>query len=508
MRGVSNSEFEFKLELTPQQLARLASHPALANLATGQPAISTVRSIYFDTPDHRLRAQGISLRLRSIGDKWVQAVQATNGPATGVDDVDAEVEHPEPSIGQIKDTRLRRVIQKAVSTSTLEPQFETIVTRTIHKLHSERGHLELALEDGVVRAGNAEGKLCEAELELKEGSPEYLLETASALFSQEAVKPSETSAAERGYDLLLGRRDKTVAPLKAKIPVLEGGETCAQALLLFAEAAAEQIVRNRRALLETDDPESAHQLRIGLRRLRSAIRAFRTLSESPAAREIERLARELGRSVGPLRNADVFIDGVLAPLAGTKKGEPGFAQLRTALEAHRAAMREQVRIVLISDQWTRLQIHLALWPKTIAGDKALQTPVRAYATKSLTKHWKKVSKRAVEIDDLTTEGRHDMRKVLKGFRYTCEFFGSLYPPRKVGPFIKDLKRLQDVFGYLNDVATAGELNRICHERCSNSLEAQRAVGFVLGWHEARATAAWDHVLEAWDQLEGRKPFWK
>ena len=65
-----------------------------------------------------------------------------------------------------------------------------------------------------------------------------------------------------------------------------------------------------------------------------------------------------------------------------------------------------------------------------------------------------------------------------------------------------------MFGYLNDVATAGELNRICHERCSNCLEAQRAVGFVLGWHEARATAAWNHVLEAWGQLESRKPFWK
>jgi inorganic triphosphatase YgiF len=508
MRSVSNPEFEFKLELTPQQMARLASHPALANLATGQPTVSTVRSIYFDTPDHRLRAQGISLRLRSIGDKWVQAVQSSNGRGSGTGDSNAEIDHPEPSIGQIKDGKLRRMIRKAVSTSTLEPQFETIVTRTIHNLHSEKGHLELALEDGVVRAGNAEGKLCEAELGLKEGPPDCLLETASALFAQEAVKPSQTSEVERGYDLLLGRRDKTVTPLKAQIPVLRGDETCAQALFLFTDAAAEQIVRNRRALLETDDPESAHQLRIGLRRLRSAIRAFRALGDSPAACEMELLARTLGRSVGPLRNADVFIDGVLAPVAGTKKGEPGFAKLRSALEAHRAAMREQVRVVLNGEQWTKLQIHLALWPRTIWTDRSLQVPVRAFATKTLTKTWKKVAKRAVEIDDLTIEGRHDMRKVLKGFRYTCEFFGSLYPPRKVGPFIKDLKRLQDVFGYLNDVATAGELNGICHERCRKSLAAQRAVGFVLGWHDARASAAWDHVLEAWDRLESRKHFWK
>jgi triphosphatase len=508
MRSVSNPGFEFKLELTPQQLARLASHPALVNLATGQPTVSTIRSIYFDTPDHRLRAQGISLRLCSIGDKWLQAVRSTNGHSSASEDTNAEVEHPEPSVAQIRNLKLRRAVQKAIRTSTLEPLFETIVTRTTHTLHSGKGHMELALGDGVVRAGTAEGKLCDAELELKDGPPECLLETASALFAQEPLRPLETSDAERGYDLLLGRKDKTVTPLKAQIPVLEGDETCAEALLLFTNAATEQIVRNRRALLETDDPESAHQLRIGLRRLRSAIRAFRGLSESPTAREIEVLARDLGRSVGPLRNADVFIDGVLAPVAGLKKGEPGFSELRAALEAHRAATREQVRVILGSEQWSKLQIHLALWPRTIAGDKRLRTPVRAYATKSLAKQWKKVAKRAVEIDDLTIEGRHDMRKVLKGFRYTCEFFGSLYAPRKVGPFIKDLKRLQDVFGYLNDVATAAELNAICHERCRKSLEAQRAVGFVLGWHEARANTAWDHVLEAWDQLERRKLFWK
>jgi inorganic triphosphatase YgiF len=290
MRSVSNPGFEFKLELTPQQMARLASHPALANLATGQPTVSTVRSIYFDTPDHRLRARGISLRLRSVGDKWLQAVHSGNGRGSAAGDSNTEVDHPEPSVGQIRDAKLRRVVQKAVSTSNLEPQFETVVTRTTHTLHSGKGHLELALDDGVVRAGNAEGKLCEAQLELKNGSPECLLETASVLFSQEPVKPLKTSEVERGYDLLLGRSDKTAIPLKAQVPVLKGDETCAQALLLFTDAAAEQIICNRRALLETDDPESAHQLRIGLRRLRSAIRAFRTLGDSSSARELEILA--------------------------------------------------------------------------------------------------------------------------------------------------------------------------------------------------------------------------
>ena len=58
---------ELKVELTRDQLQRMRWHPALGDLAAGEPVTRNLRSIYFDTPDHRLRALGISLRLRSEG---------------------------------------------------------------------------------------------------------------------------------------------------------------------------------------------------------------------------------------------------------------------------------------------------------------------------------------------------------------------------------------------------------------------------------------------------------
>jgi hypothetical protein len=48
----------FQLELTCDELRRVRSHPA-PDLAVGEPVTRTVRSIYFDTPDHRPRALGI-----------------------------------------------------------------------------------------------------------------------------------------------------------------------------------------------------------------------------------------------------------------------------------------------------------------------------------------------------------------------------------------------------------------------------------------------------------------
>ncbi len=511
MRSVSDREFELKLELTPQQLQRVGINPALEHLTVGKPITRTLRSIYYDTPDHRLRAQGISLRVRSIGDKWVQTVQSgrtgmKNG-ASRAEDLELVVVSAEPDISQIADSKVRRVIKKAVSSSTLEPQFETVVTRTTRKLHSEKGDLELALDEGVVRAGKAEDTLCEAELELKTGSPECLLETAAVLFSAEALRFVEGTKADRGYNLVLGRGIGSAKPLKARIPSLTGDETCAEALALFTEAATEQIVSNRRALLESDDPEAAHQLRIGLRRLRSALKAFRPLSHGSGTRELELHAKRLGQCIGELRNADVLIDGILAPVGGMQKGEPGFAELRSALEDHRNTVRSQTRALLNGEQWSKLHLYLALWPRTVEEEAALQVPVRAFAAKCLRTGWKKISKQGTNVDKLTVEARHDMRKALKSFRYTSEFFGPIFEPARVLHFVKDLKRLQDIFGYVNDVATATDLGAICQRRCRETPEAQRAAGYVLGWHAAEASHAWKRVAREWDRLNRRRPFW-
>ena len=512
MSGVASREL--KLELTPQELQRVGAHPALGDLTVGKPVTRTLRSIYFDTPDHRLRAQGISLRLRSIGDSWLQTIRAgrslKNGAVNGTDPdaVETVLVGPEPDLGAINDRTVRRQLEKALKSSTLEPQFETVVTRTTRKLHSDKGDLELALDEGVIRAGTVEKKLCEAELELKAGSPECLLETAAALFSTEPIRLAEASKAERGYNLILRRHDASVAPQKSRHVTLKGNETCAQALALFLESATEQIALNRRALLETDDPEAAHQFRIGLRRLRSALRMLRPLADAPAMRELEQYAREVGLGISDLRNADVFIENIYSPVAGAMKGEPGFCQLREALLAHRAAQRDAARAALEGDHWSKLQLYLLLWPRTVNGNAKLHVPVREFAAAALGKAWKKIAKQAGDVTNLSIEQRHDLRKALKGFRYSAEFLGSLYDKARVDRFVKDLKALQDVFGYVNDVATAKALNGICHDRCADSTEAQRAAGYVLGWHDVNARQVWERAPKEWRRLKKRAPFWE
>jgi triphosphatase len=289
--------------------------------------------------------------------------------------------------------------------------------------------------------------------------------------------------------------------------VLDGSETCGEALAMFVASAADQIELNRRAMLETDDPEAAHQLRVGLRRLRSALRAFRPIEDSATSRALARHARDLAQRVGELRDADILIEDIYAPAAATRKREPGVTQLRKALLAHRDAKRGAARAALVSEQWSKLQLHLALWPQSVAGNPKLDTPLAVFAPAALGKSWKRIAKRADKLETLSTDERHEMRKALKAFRYAVEFFAPLYPARQVNRLVKDLKRLQDAFGYMNDVATAGKLAAICDERCSSSPPAHRAAGYTLGWHAVTAQHAWEGVADMWHRLAKRPRFW-
>jgi inorganic triphosphatase YgiF len=510
MSVARQSELELKLELTREELQRVCAHPALDSLSVGEPVTRTLRSIYFDTPDYRLRALGISFRLRSEGDRWLQTVETSARGANGASKpggTEGSMARPEPDLLGIADRRMRRRIEKAVERSILEPVFETVVQRTTRHLHAAEGELELALDDGIVRAGGSENSLCEAELELKSGNPECLLQTAAQLFAASPVRLARGSQAERGYSLALGKASGRVEPQRSEPPRLGTDHTCAQAFARIVQSAAAQIAANRTAVLETDDPDAAHQLRIGLRRLRSALCAFRPLSDTPASRELEGHARVLARSVGELRDADVLIEEIYAPVAGTMRGHPGLPRLREALLGHRDRMRQRVRAELCGQQWSVLQLYLALWPRTIAGSEALATPVAKFARSALKKRWRKVADSGERLDDLTVEQRHAMRKSLKTLRYTAEFFASLYPEPATRPFIKQIRSLQEVFGYLNDVVAAERLNAICHAGCADSPEAQRAAGYVLGSHNAQAAHAWKDAHKGWQKLDALPRFW-
>ncbi|HKH19648.1 MAG TPA: CHAD domain-containing protein, partial [Gammaproteobacteria bacterium] len=145
----------------------------------------------------------------------------------------------------------------------------------------------------------------------------------------------------------------------------------------------------------------------------------------------------------------------------------------------------------------------ALWPRTLIEHDVLQQPIAAFASKVLQRTWKKLRKQGQRLDELSIEDRHDMRKRLKQLRYLAEFFAPIFDRDKAtGRFVARLKELQDVFGYVNDVDTAGQL------RVISPNGSAPAANFVIGWHEAEARHVWARALPVWKELRRAPRFWK
>ncbi|MGB9166117.1 MAG: CHAD domain-containing protein [Rhodomicrobium sp.] len=156
---------------------------------------------------------------------------------------------------------------------------------------------------------------------------------------------SPLSKAERGYRLLLGlpKVRPEVGQVKAKQANVEEGQTFGAAFAEIVRSARQQIIDNRTVVLETEAPEGVHQLHVGLTRLRAAHRALKPLLDSPAFHQLEDDARAIAHAVGELRDADVLIEDIYAPVAGSVPDEKGFDEFHQALQAHRAAKQELAR---------------------------------------------------------------------------------------------------------------------------------------------------------------------
>jgi CHAD domain-containing protein len=227
-------------------------------------------------------------------------------------------------------------------------------------------------------------------------------------------------------------------------------------------------------------------------------------------------AREIGKAVGHLRDLDVATNELIKREADTHPEEPNLSVLASALRRRADKVREQVRGILAGGRTQTMLIDLArfvemrgwLVPEDFARTARLGTPLAQLAEDAFNKRWKKVGACARSLETLGVEERHELRKQLKKLRYAVDFLSPLFPERRVDPFLRRLRKLQDVLGEVNDAAavrtifdgaTPGELSEP---------GTDRAIGWVLGASQTRAEIGWASVRAVWRKLEETKPFWK
>ena len=261
-----------------------------------------------------------------------------------------------------------------------------------------------------------------------------------------------------------------------------------------------------RRVLSSNDPDGAHSLRIGLRRLRVVLHIFRhAIPDSDLAALPETLAAT-ARVAAPLRDLDVLIDDIIAPLLAAGP-VTGASALIAMLETERSAARAEVRAKLRSADAQALRRTLSRLPDQLASLAASggfdQRSMKKLARRDLKKRWRKIAKPAAALDTLSVSGLHGMRKDLKNLRYACQSFAPHLPSKTGAGFERRLKRLQHAFGYLNDVVVARQL-AARFGASANPTEVPHALGYVLGCHTERSRRVRDKLVKQWRGLAGTK----
>jgi inorganic triphosphatase YgiF len=507
---MSDREIELKLVCEPAELERVKRAPALQRLKRGRASGKHLHSVYFDTEKLALGQNGLALRLRKSGNEFIQTLKTetgASGDAAGAlarDTGEHEARLPRgakaPDLNRLP-AGLRKHIRKLANGSALAPRLESDIRRTIHNLATPEGDaIELALDLGALRAGGRDAPVSEIELELKKGTPASLYRLALDLNEVADLRVGMRSKSERGFALLHAEKPQAV---KAEQILLKADIPLADAYAAVLRHCLAHLMANEAAAFEASLPEALHQMRVALRRARSAFEIFRPAIGGARADHLAAEAKWLANELGAARDFDVFLSDILAPVTPVNAG---LKELRMRAEAARAEHWDNARAAIASRRYTRFVLEYGLFLAERGFEVKSKAPclARDFAEDALEKRLKKAAKLARTIETLDMEDRHELRKRLKKLRYALHFFSSLYPEEDVKPWLRHLSRMQDVFGGLNDVATA----HLILDGFSDGRAMKAASARVIAFHEKRAEREWKGAIRLWKRFAETVPFWR
>jgi inorganic triphosphatase YgiF len=511
--GTVPTETELKLRIPPSALQRLSDDPLLKSDDGG--ASETLKAIYYDTPDLDLSRQGAALRVRREGARWIQTVKWAGEAVSGLHrrhEFEVEVSGPAPELGKIAQSEADALFHAPHIEAALRPVFETEFTRSKRMLViDDRAMVEASFDRGEIRSGDRRQEVSELELELKQGEVPALFRLALEIVQRAPVSLEHRSKAARGYELFQESRQ---VPVKAVTPVLASDMSVSDAFAALAWESLRQLHANQDGVLESEDPEFLHQMRVGLRRLRSTLSAFSHALPADADTKVRQNLRWLGAKLGLARDWDVFVTETLPAVRQSVPDREAFGSLVAEVDVRRAMARREVHRVLGSRRYQQVLLEIAWWLSAQAWrDSAgpeeravLDGAVQNYARDELERRYERVRKRGRKLSRLDAPGRHELRIAIKKLRYSVEFFASLFDAAEAHALRERLAGLQDILGTMNDAATLQRLLNEIHAGASELAMAE-ARGILLGWSAGRADALRAELERDWKSFRRARTFW-
>lgn len=271
-----------------------------------------------------------------------------------------------------------------------------------------------------------------------------------------------------------------------------------------------QFDANLLPVLRDRDVEGVHQMRVALRRLRSALGLFAPVLDQARVAPLVQELRWLNDPLGRKRDLDVFLAETLSPLRRELDDVKALQHLGIILEDRRAAAQVALDSALRSPRLAAMRLGFARLADAVADGTALADatlaglPADRFAAAVLQRRRRKVKKLGRQHAELAIESLHELRIRAKKLRYAAEFFRPLFSKKDTRRFIAALSRLQDCLGALNDADVGGRLVRDLLPDAGHGA----ATAAITAWFAGRQQLQLAQLGDAWESLDAIRPFWK
>jgi len=504
------TEIELKLLVEPDRLADFNDAGVIATHARSKGTRKHLKSIYYDTPRRTLRHNGLSLRVRQTGGRFVQTVKRESaGDPLRRGEWEASVPSANPDLA-LAMPFIPDELRSEIGPDGLEAVFTADIHRHERILDLPAGTIEIAFDHGLLKAGAWSQSVSEIELELKGGSPAAIYDLALRLNEHGPAKPSIRSKSARGYDLAADAPPTARKPGKLR---LDPAVALDDAFATILRACLHHLLQSLPAAEDGRDAEGIHQLRVALRRLRAAFDLMRAAGPLSRLEALRSEAKWLAQGLSAARDWDIFRKHTLPDIASACPSISGFETLGEVAEQRRTDAYRKVRYVLADRRCTSFILGLGAWiemrgwrsdiPPESLGQ--LAGPAADFARHLLSAQHAKVLKRGRHFKSLDPDERHRLRLAVKKLRYIAEFLLPLSGPRKAAKrFADKLADFQEELGAYNDMAVTAKL---LAGLGTVSLGSNQAAAAITGWQAHAMVGGEPRLRRAWSDFAKTKAPW-
>jgi triphosphatase len=516
LQPIVRSRSELRLLVPAGALDILHGAPIIVRHARSRGVVRRLDSIYYDTADHALFGSLMSLRVQRHGRRFIQTLrQHASGQASPGLAWQAPVDSASPDLSRLAGegiAPLAAAVMERLSSAPLMAMFETRLRRQIRCLELPGALVDVVFDEGVIQSGTRQQPLTEIRLALRSGEAGVLYDVGMRLLELAPVRVTTGSTLRLGYALASGMPPKAE---KAAPSVVTHAFNVDDLIASVLAGCQSHLQANQIVAEDGRNPDGVHQMRVALRRLRSALSLLRRETPSATMLSLSTEAKWVANQLGAARSWDVFLTTTLTQPARCQNDGLDFDGLREAAEVPRAAGYAAMRAMLEAARYGRFQLSLGQWIARRGwrnevdreGLAVLAEPASAMVIRVLTRLHRKALRQGAHFRRLSPTQRHELRITLKKLRYALEFFLPLLAePGHASRFLRRLSGLQDALGLDHDAATTQPLLDEIGQ-ASRSPEVHQAIGVVIGWQARDRHGAGATLVEQWRRFKELPLFW-